>query len=231
MSSFLSSLNSEWIRLAKAPPARRAVIRWSRRFRVFVGLRDPLDLLERRSADPAQAAEMLAALASLAPSDELAARTLLHALLPGLIRLSRTTGHDDYGAVEELVALAWERIRTYPSDRRGRVAANILLDVRKRYRADRRIDAPQSIPVPAWAEATVPSAETEALQRLTLCSVVEAYRRGAIDPAAYELIVRTRFVGISLGEIAREQQVRVQVLAMRRRRAEQRLLNGLQAAC
>ena len=31
--------------------------------------------------------------------------------------------------------MAWERIRTYPAGRRGSVAANVLFDVRKRYRA------------------------------------------------------------------------------------------------
>jgi hypothetical protein len=41
-----------------------------------------------------------------------------------------------------MVSLAWERIRTYPTTRHGSVAGNVLLDVRKRYRAHRVIDAP-----------------------------------------------------------------------------------------
>ncbi|MDZ7734465.1 MAG: hypothetical protein U5R31_16580 [Acidimicrobiia bacterium] len=69
----------------------------------------------------------------MAPGDDLAARTLLQMLLPGLVRLKATVGRADPDATHEFVALAWERIRTYPTTRQGSVAANVVLDVRKRY--------------------------------------------------------------------------------------------------
>jgi len=100
-------------------------------------------LLERRRDDRAAPAA-LRALAVLAPGDDLAARTLLQALLPGLVRLAGTVGYDDPTAIEEMVSLAWERIRTYPAGRRGSVAANVSFDARKRYRAHRLIEAPRS---------------------------------------------------------------------------------------
>ena len=70
---------------------------------------------------------------------------LLEALLPGLVRLAGITGYDDPAAIEEIVSLAWERIRTYPPGHWGSVAANVLLDVRKRYRAHCLIWAPRSL--------------------------------------------------------------------------------------
>lgn len=49
-------------------------------------------------------------------------------------------GNDDEVAIDELVSLAWERIRSHPCGRDGSMAANILLDVRKRYRRHRCIE-------------------------------------------------------------------------------------------
>jgi hypothetical protein len=111
------------------------------------------------------------------PGDDLAARTLLQALLPGLVRLAGMVGYDDPAAIEEMVSLAWERIGTYPAGRRGSVAANVLFDVRKRYRAHGRIDAPRS---PDTAEIQVTptsrSPEDEALARVLFEQLIAAQR-------------------------------------------------------
>jgi hypothetical protein len=45
--------------------------------------------------------------------------------VPGLACLSSSTGNDDPTTIDELVSLAWERIRTYPASRRGSVLANV----------------------------------------------------------------------------------------------------------
>ena len=63
----------------------------------------------------------------------------------GLVRMAPTTCSDDPSAIEEFVSLAWERIRTYPTSRPGPVAANVLMDVRKRYREHRAIEAPDGV--------------------------------------------------------------------------------------
>jgi hypothetical protein len=113
---------------------------WSIAHPALRGMADLDALLERRRDDQAAPA-ILRALAVLAPGDALAARTVLQALLPGLVRLAGMVGYDEPAAIE--VSLAWERIRTYPARRRGSVAANVLFDVRKRYRAHRLIEAPR----------------------------------------------------------------------------------------
>lgn len=141
MTPILEELDREWSELATSPRARRALIRWSNSHAALVGQHDLADVMRaRRKA--ADAPGLLLALAALAPDDELAARTLLQVLLPGLVCMSSATASDDPAAMEEMVSLAWERIRTYPTTRHGSVAANVLLDVRKRYRKHRLIEAP-----------------------------------------------------------------------------------------
>lgn len=232
MVSFLASLNDEWRTLAGGPQARRALHRWAARYPVFAGLTDLTGVLQRRSTDKMAAAEILTALAELAPADELAARTLLHALMPGIVRFARATGHDDDQALEEMVSLAWERIRTYPAERPGSVAANVLWDVRKRYRRHRYVDAPRSTPLPAQYDGhqMVRSAEDEALDRVMVEGLVTACRGGVIARQSYELIMRTRFAGVPLREIASEQNVSSHALAQRRWRAERRLMRELPVA-
>ena len=230
MASTLTALNDEFRILARGTTARRALRRWAVTHPVLEGLDDLQAVLDLRSRRPETAQQVLSALAALSPGDELATRTLLHALLPGLVRLARTSGHDDPDAIEAMLSLAWERIRTYPADRHGGVAANVLLDVRKWYRRDRSIDAPRSTPLPASAEAAVRSAEDEALDLVSLGEVAAACRRGVISEFAFRLIVQTRFVGRSLAEIAGQEHVDAHRLAQRRYVAERRLLSELPLA-
>jgi hypothetical protein len=221
--SILSALDLEWSELAASPSARRSVIRWARRHDSLSGLSDLHGVLDRRR-DRAQAPAVLRALAAMAPDDDLAARCLLQALIPGLVCLAARSGNDDPAALEEMVSLAWERIRTYPTTRHGSVAGNVLLDVRKRYRAHRSIDAPTG----TWqhdgdAIDQRPGPDDEVLGRLLLEELAAARRDGVVSAPALELIVRTRVVGESLAEVAASEAVEPQVLCQRRWRAERRL--------
>ena len=223
MASMLEELDREWSELATSPRARRALIRWSNSHHALVGQRDLLEVLTARR-EPGRALAVLAALAALAPTDELAARTLLQALVPGLVCLSSSSGNDDPAAIEELVSLAWERIRTYPGSRQGSVAANVLLDVRKRYRQHRLIEAPSgSFPITVEPVDDALSPEDEVLGRLLIEELERAHRAGLVSAPVLQLILRTRVGGERLATVAAEQQVDVQVLCQRRWRAERRL--------
>jgi hypothetical protein len=121
--------------------------------------------------------------------------------------------------------LAWERIRIYPARRRGSVAANVLFDVRKRYRAHRRIDAPRS---PDTEEidvtATSRSPKDEALARVLFEQLMAAQRdERVLHDGAFGLVLRTRLAGEPLAEVARREKLSLCVLAQRRWRAECRL--------
>ena len=97
---------------------------------------------------------------ALATADELAARTLLQALLPGIVSFARRSAVGDPSvAIGEMVSIAWERIRTYPLHRPGSVAANVLWDTRSCYWKE-HLDPRCSTGLPRGAEdgpATRPS--------------------------------------------------------------------------
>jgi hypothetical protein len=224
MSHTLLDLDAEWRRLTRTSRARRTLKQWSIAHPALRGLPDLDELLERRRDDRAAPA-ILRALAVLAPGDDLAARTLLQALLPGLVRLAGIAGYDDPAAIEEMVSLAWERIRTYPTGRRGSVAANVLFDVRKRYRAHRCIDAPRSPDTEEIdAAALSRSPEDEALARVLFEQLMAAQRdERVLRDGAFRLVLRTRLAGEPLTEVAQREKLPLSVLAQRRWRAECRL--------
>ena len=124
-----------------------------------------------------------------------------------------------------MVSLAWERIRTYPARRRGSVAANVLFDVRKRYRAHHLIDAPRSPDTEEIeAAATSRSPEDEALARVLFEQLMAAQRdERVLRNGAFGLVLRTRLAGEPLTEVARREKLPLSVLAQRRWRAEVRL--------
>jgi hypothetical protein len=220
MGQVTESLDAEWRRVASGPAARRRVRLWGEEYPVLVGFADLQEVLNDRRRRPLKAPAILEALARLAPQDELAARTLLQALLPGIIRLASHADKADPAASDELVSIAWERIRTYPACRPGSVAANILRDVRKRYWHDRKIDAPRSRPLVAGCERRGPSAEDEALGRMAFNELVDAGRT-LMGDHGFGLLLRTRVLDKKLRTVAEEDDLSVHAVRVRRHRAEE----------
>ena len=223
MNRTLAALDREWSELDRSPEGAEALARWARSEPALEGLPSLAAVLEER-LDPAAAPPILAALARLAPGDSLAARCLLQALVPGLVRMASTSCSDDPAALDELVSLAWERIRSYPSTRAGSVAANVLCDVRKRYREHRAIEAPASLGCGPGGDGAAPSAEEVVLaRRAILDDLWAAHRHGVISAAALALIVRTRVEEVSLERAAAEQRSTTAQANCIRWRAERRL--------
>jgi DNA-directed RNA polymerase specialized sigma24 family protein len=222
----LARLDAEWRELTESPQSNAALERWQRD-EPALGDGGTLDDVLVRRRDSFAAPAILSALGRLAPIEPLAARTLLQALIPGLVRLASTAGYDDPAALDELVSLAWERIRTYPATRHGSVAANVLLDTRKRYRSHRSIEAPTAPVADFPAATTSPSAEREALDRTVLSDLAAARDHGVITGEVLDVIVRTRLVGDALEDVADEHGCTVSRLAQRRWRAERRLREWL----
>ena len=222
MEPMLQVLDRQWPPLAASPEARRAVTRWADTNPVLAGMADLGDVLGCRH-DPEIGAEVQRVLACLAPHDELAGRTLLQILLPGVVRLVATVGRDDPDAPGDLVALAWERIRTYPPSRSGSVAANAVLDVRKQYLKARRADRAASVHLIWEAPSEASPADDQVLAKLQLEEIIHAARRGEISPSGFDAIVRTRIGGESLTDVAASLGMSTEVLCQRRWRAEKRL--------
>ncbi len=130
MADIGQALDKEWDQMARSEAADEAARDWGEVEPALAGLSCVQDVLDRR-LDPKAAPGVMAALARLAPTDRIAARTLLQALLPGLACLTQDIGGGDADALDHVVALAWERIRTYPPGRPGSVPGRVLYDVRK----------------------------------------------------------------------------------------------------
>lgn len=218
MAQILCSLNQEWSTIADSPAARRALTRWSALHPVLAPA-TTLDDVLALGHQVAEGADVRRALAALAPDDELAARTLLQALLGGLCNLARRIGRDA-DALDDVIALAWERIRTYPVTRPGSVSGNVLLDVRKRYSRQHELAIPC---VGVQRAALEPSAEDRVVSIAFFEELAAASKRSGVPAGTLEVVIRSRVVGESMADLAVEHQVPLKVLWHRRWRAEARL--------
>ncbi|HEX7298905.1 MAG TPA: hypothetical protein VF257_07840 [Solirubrobacteraceae bacterium] len=224
----IARLEHDWRReLASAALARRLAA-WQAIEAALRPFADPVGVVRflRRSAPGERQDRVLLALLARAAHDPAAARLVLHALLPGLKRLSARLLIDTRDQEElwsALLAAAWQRIRGYPIDRRPRrVAANVLLDVMHDAVAARRRavrDRNELDPAPGTPPATRTEIDTDVEALLA-----RAVHAGALNPAEAELILRTRIDGVSLVSLAESHGASYDALRVRRRRAERRLL-------
>lgn len=219
MAQTLETLNQEWASIVHSTAARRALMRWAAAHPVLLPATDldgVLDLGYLADIGP----EVRRVLAVMAPTDQLAARTLLQELLGGLVNLARRIGRDA-DAVDDVLGIAWERIRTYPSCRPGSVSGNVLLDVRKRYRRQHQLLCDDST---AGHEFPLESsAEDHVLGVAFFEDLVAAGEEQGLSNEVLATIIRSRVRGESMADLAAEQQVTLKVLWHRRWRAEARL--------
>lgn len=230
------ALDRDWAALVRSPAATDALDRWSPE--PALRAEDLDDLVAKVwAATKPDADRAHAALASRAATDHTAARVLLQMLRPGLRSLGRRlalgAAFDDVD--HEVLGLAWEQIRTYPIERRpASIAANILLDVRKRYVRGVLDPLATSLDdLPADRAPTAPSAEHEAIDatgpslRRAHDVLAAAVDRGAISRTSAAVVWRTRVQQHDDAEVAAELGVGVRTLQRRRQRAER----DLAAAC
>jgi len=228
------ALDRSWTTFTRSPGATAGLQRW----------RDDRDLdaadletLVRRTwqAQRADADRTCAALARRAPSDAVAARVLLQVLRPGLRALGRrmALGGSFDDVDQALLALAWERICTYPIDRRPTtIAGNILLDVRKQYVRTVLSPEAQHVPLdamPASRRPVAPSAEYEAVDaqlpslHRAHAHLAAAVDRGTITPLSASVVWRTRVQQDDDAAVAADLGVGLRTLQRRRQRAERQL--------
>lgn len=137
-SKLIDRLDAEWEWLSRSRRGTRALHRWAEvdgELRDFDDLADLVKFVHRRDR-ACEADRILYRLVCRALTDDLAARTVLACMMPGAKNL--TCGYlwahaDADESAAAVVAAMWERIRTYPCERRpAKVAANIQLDTRQR---------------------------------------------------------------------------------------------------
>ncbi len=183
------------------------------------------------NGSPAEADRVLAALARRAPSDALAARALLQALMPGLKSIvgaySQRLGNEETASA--VIAAAYARIRMYPIERRPQhIAANIVRDTRQVvWRQLIKDLAFGSAFGPIGSLTTVdptPAATPEpAAGELVLNLIDEAVRSHRLSRDCARLIVLTRVADRSCQELADLEGLDIRAVYQRRYRAESRL--------
>lgn len=215
-----ASLTHEWSVLTGMPGTRCRYGRWQVNetcFRQWPTVEELIAFAQRRG-DPSASDQALALLARWSPSDDLAARALLQALLPGLraIVVKHYWLTDDEDLAASTIALAWERIRTYPyANRPQRIAANVIRDtahrLRRTYRDDQR--------APSTLDASTLQSEEPAYRTI---DVLDLARRN-LDEQSLAVVVRTRLRGEDVASVAAELRCTAPALRERRRRAEDKL--------
>lgn len=229
--NLFQQLDREWAGLSRSPVARRHLSEWSETSPELSGL-DDLDALvvHANRRDRARESDgVLVPLARRAATDDLAARTLLQAMMPGMRWLAHryrgvaASAMDD--AASLVVALAYERIRTYPFDRRpSRIAANVFLDTRQRLH--RTIGRPSPSVVSLESLMFEPAGNDRYEDES--CSLLdEAVAQCVIARRDADLIELTRLRDHPVAQLAAHLGCPAQTLRQRRRRAEMRIVASL----
>lgn len=227
-------LERDWQRELNGPQLHSRFAAWREAEPALSSFQNPAGVLRflRRAGSSGRKDEVLCALLRRARWEPVAGRVALEAMLPGLKNLAGRLLIDVRDRDElwsALLACAWERIRTYPVERRPRrVAANVLLDSMRgtlaAFASARRDPAARAENLPGYAEARSESGGVDAL----LDAAISA---GAITPDEAELILATRVDGLPLSTLARSEGLRCDTLRHRRGRAERRLRFFLGRSC
>jgi hypothetical protein len=223
--SLFTGLDNEWKAVVRSPASRERLRQWSNDKPEIARFSD-LDELARfaRSAPSRDERDaILLFLASRAPDDSLACRTVLQCVLFLLIPIAvsfRTTADSDDEIDAIVVATAFERILTYPVQRRPRsVAANIVLDTRQR--VSRAQCRPRVCEVPTSDIARLPAGEPAIPSfEYSVGLLGEAVRQGRLTAFDARVIVLTRLCGVDIKEVAESCGYQPHSLRRRRLRAE-----------
>lgn len=227
-------LDCEWPLLARREVAA-CLAGWRANQPELARFADPAQLLAFLHAAPAPETDpVLLALLTLARRDRLAGRTLLQVLLPALKTQAERIVHPACRREEvwELLLFnAWQAICSYPLPRRGRVAANLVLQVL--HETTRELESMRAFErdhddVDQLAHVLrLDCAENVSCGESV---VAEAVAAGVISASDGELILRTRVDGIRLRLLAAMHSVGYATLLKRRQRAEATLRKLLEPA-
>jgi len=237
-------LEADWNRDASRPQARAAVDNWAKHHPALARFRDPLALVEHcqtRQNDEAHRREVqrvLAAVVSLAGTDEWAARTVLQAVLPGLAAVSRRASGYIGGQVavwqcineldQQVVATACERIAALAPDPPREVATAVVDSTWQRVRAyalaEQRNRARRS-PLGDYAEDAFACAAPHLSPAEELAAaLVDAVQTGLLQRVDAGIVYSSRIGGRDVAELAPILGRNPHWLCRRRQRVEELLL-------
>jgi DNA-directed RNA polymerase specialized sigma24 family protein len=217
-----AALILEWQGTAERLAARRAATRWAEQSPLLAGYRSPAQIVAaiHQAGDPDRSCRLLSELLAIAAGDDLAARAVLGAIVPGLRRAVRrrwsnaaTRGpwQSEQDLAADALGAAWEAIHRHRGQRHPRPAAVIIRHVEGTLRRDHRRWCRHAVAIVPLAETLASEvslsegqARTPEEQSVTL--IAEAARAGVIDPTDAALLLAvgvggqaTTQAGITLG--------------------------------
>lgn len=169
-SPLASGFVAEWEQLDQLSSTHRRVAAWELVGYSHVGSLD--DLLVATglfSATAGTGDRLLADLVGVASTDDLAARVVLHRILPSIVAIAKRRAHllgvSRQSVFDDLISHAWITIRTYPIDRRPRrVAGSLAREVEyQTFTRQRRLRSASELPMSSepFEERAAASAEAE----------------------------------------------------------------------
>jgi hypothetical protein len=216
------ALDREWAVLVVSPAIRSTLRRWSDDpvLARYPDLGALIRALRGGARDPEQTNKILAALIRRAAGDDLAARTMLQALIPGLVNATKRLGGTviDEELEAQVLTEAFDRIRNYPLERRPRaIAANVIQDVFGQVCRARSRAQTQTANAAAPVESSLdPSVE--------ICELVDdALRAGHLRRCDADLLLSVAVGHDTLTGRAQREGVTYQAMHERWRRARNRL--------
>ncbi len=234
--NLFSGLSTEWSTFSQSPKARASLARWAGAEPTLVGFATPADIVQRCHVrgDQAGSNALLAAVVRQARGDDMAVRTVLMAVLPGLAALSarrhRLVG-GELGAWtdidqldQDIVAAALERITRMAGEDCAWPASTIVSSVRDALRSVERcqtrrraMTAPLSAANGCFAAADLSGAEVYA------AALVDAVRSGWLVRERATVLYATRVLGHTPQELAAALGRDVRAVRTQQARAERTL--------
>ena len=234
--NLLRALDEEWREVGTSAAARRALRRWADIDAVLSELTDPAELVRRcHSREDAGAGVLLGAVIRHAPTDRLAARTVLQAVLPGLAAISRRARGfvgpgRVWGRVDELdqhvVAVAYERIHALASAPPAWVTTALVDGTWQRvrwYAVRQRSDALRRAGLSEAAATPAPVAPTPGAELADV--LADAVALGVLQELDAWVVFHSRVTGVAMPVLAADLGVGCRRLWRRRERAEKRLVS------
>lgn len=234
--SLFALLDKEWESMCRSATCTRQLRGWAARDGALGGFADLAELATHvnRPGHPAASDQVLAAVVALAPSDDLAARVVLQLLRPGCKALAESLVWMESWPEREsaVIAAVYDRIRTYPIDRRPlHIAANVLRDALKALLATRRRE--RELATHSWEDLSDDELgaadETPAADELVEL-LGWAVRRKVLVPEAARLIALSRIWDVPVERLGRVPGQDPQTVRRRRQRAETALRSAVAAA-
>ncbi len=226
MTSLLDALDSEWELMTRATRFCKLPTSWTDP--ALIGFNHPQAIVNfvQERGHPAANDDVFGPLLRLAAYDDVASRTVLQALMPGIKALVRryqwADTRDEIASMA--ISFAFERIRHYPINRRPhRIAANILGDTRRGlYENLVGRSEPKTEMLGENQESAVPMSSRSAADSFGVV-IRDAVQSGTVSLQDARLIVETRVFDVPVEAVARVTGAKPQSLRRRRLRAEARL--------